>query len=289
VPDATYTKKINKAFVIEPKYLQYFYGEGKKYMETNACVSFKTEVIGIVKNIDQILIRKDPDSIIDYSNPRKNELTSIAIFMKSENEEHSFYVSFENNPFLSPVSLKVGGKNLEEIDPCSRKIEAELLECSQWYSFISNRVWLIKYRWILFFICIFLFLWGLISTFSRQHQLRQARNKVESVLSEYENEISDANEMGIKTKAEEILKVIDKRSSPINIVQVVLFGIGAFFAGKYIERFMHFLFPRVVFEIGAGKKRHENIKRIRKHVGYWIMTLIVGLVLLIIGRKMKMN
>ena len=285
MPNATYSKKINKAFVIEPKDLQYFYAEGKQFMQVNSCGSFKTQVIGVVKNLDTILIRDEPDSIIDYSNPRKNEITAIAMFMKSEDEEHSFELTFKNTPFEPPAHLYVGGNSLEEVDPCSRRLEAELIERVQWYSFISNRGWIVKYRWALLSICLFLVVLGLSSTFIRQRQLNRTRTEVERVLSEYGKDVSDANKIEMREKAKEVLKAVDKARSPANVIKWVFIWIGTFFAGKFIERSIHYLFPRVVFEIGAGKKRHETIKRIRKHVGYWIMTLIVGLVLLIVSWK----
>jgi hypothetical protein len=285
VPNATYSKKINKAFVIEPKDLQYFYAEGKKFMQAYACSSFTTQVIAIVKNLDTILIREEPDSIIDYSNPRKNEITSIGIYMKSEDEEHLFEMTFENTPFDPPAHICVGGNSTEEVDPCTRKLEAEIIERAQWYSFISNRVWVIRYRWIFLSICIFLVILGLGSTFMRQHQLNQARAKIELILSTYGENISDKNEIEMREKAKDVLNSIDKARSPAIVIKWVFIWIGIFFLSKFTERSIHYLFPRVVFEIGAAKKRYDTIKKIRKHVGYWIMTLIVGLILLIVSWK----
>ena len=48
MPTAIYSKKINKAFVLSPNDLRYFYGEGKRFMEKNAGNQFKTEIIGAV-------------------------------------------------------------------------------------------------------------------------------------------------------------------------------------------------------------------------------------------------
>jgi hypothetical protein len=180
----------------------------------------------------------------------------------------------------------VGGKSLEEVDPCSRRVEAELLERAQWYSFISNRVGIVKYRWVLLALCAFFVVLGLTSTFARLHQLKLARGELQRALSQYDI-VADANELKAREKLENALKSIDIAASPVNLIKWVLVFIAAFFVGKTIERATHYLFPRVVFEIGAGKKRHETIKRIRKHAGYWIMTLIVGLLLLVLSWKLR--
>lgn len=283
---ATYSKKINKAFVLSPNDLRYFYGEGKRFMENNVDGSFKTVLIGFVKNIDAILVREELDSIIEYSNPRLNEIIAISILMISEDEEHFFKLVFENTLLDAPVYLTVGGKTLPEVEPCSRKLEAELVERAQWYSFISNRVWLIKRWWVFFIIAALLLVWSLASTFTRTQRLNRARAEVSAILSTYDDNLSDPNQAQIREKAKEALEVIDKARSPINIVKWVLLGILTFFICKFTEKLIHYLFPRVVFEIGAGKKRHENIKKARKIIGYWLMTLIIGLVLLRIGTKL---
>ncbi len=289
MPTATYSKKINKAFVLSPNDLRYFYGEGKHFMEKNAGNQFKTEIIGAVKNIDAILVREEPESIIEYSNPRLNEIQSIAILMKSEDEEYFFKLVFQNTAFDSPVHLNIGGKNPPEVEPCSRKLEAELMERSQWYSFISNRVWLIKYRWVFLTICALIVIWSLISVFIRTQRLNRARTEVSAILSKYEDSAADPNQAQIREKAKGVLEVIDKARSPVIFVKWVLFGIVSFFIANFSERLIYYLFPRVVFEIGAGRKRHENIKKARKIIGYWLMSLIIGLVLLMIGRRLQVG
>lgn len=283
---ATYSKKINKAFVLSPNDLRYFYGEGKRFMENNVDGSFKTVLIGSVKNIDSILVREEPDSIIEYSNPRLNEIIAISILMTSQDEEHFFKLVFENTLLDAPVYLTVGGKNLPEVEPCSRKLEAELAERAQWYSFISNRVWLIKCWWVFLIIGVLLLVWGLASTFTRAQRLNRARAEVSAILTQYDDNPSDPNQAQIREQAQEALEVIDKAMSPIKIVKGVLWGILAFFIFKFTEKLVHYLFPRVVFEIGTGKKRHENIKKARKIIGYWLMTLIIGIVLLMIATKL---
>lgn len=286
MPTATCSRKINKAFVLGPEDLRYFYREGKTFIESNTGGAFKTEVVGVVKDIDAILIREQPDSIIGYSNPRRNEIACIAMLMESEDEEHSFKLVFENTPFDAPAYLSVGGKTVSEVQPCFRKLEAELVERARWYSFISNRVWLIKCRWVLLVIGVLLVVLGLIGALARAYQLKCARANVTAILSEHSNGVSDANQAPVREKAEEALRAIDRASSPLHVVKWVLICFAAFFVVKFEERFIQYLFPRVVFEIGAGKKRHENIKRLRKWIGYWTMSLIVGLVLLIISRRL---
>ena len=286
---ATYSKNINKAFVLSPNDLRYFYGEGKRFMENNVDGSFKTVLLGFVKNMDAILVREEPDSIIEYSNPRLNEIRAISILMTSDDEEYFFKLVFENTLLNAPVYLTIGGKTLPEVEPCSRKLEAELVERAQWYSFISNRVWLIKRWWVFFIIGALLLVWSLASIFIRAQRLNRARAEVSAILSKYDDNLSDPNQAQIRDKAKEALEVIDKARSPFNIVKWVLLAILIFFIGKFTEKLIHYLFPRVVFEIGTGKKRHENIKKARKIIGYWLMTLLIGLVLLIISRKLQVG
>lgn len=282
----TYSKKFNKAFVLSPNDLRYFYGEGKHFMENNVDGSFKTLLIGFMKNIDASLVREEPDSIIEYSNPRLNEIRAISILMVSEDEEHFFKLVFNNTLVDAPVYLTVGGKSPPEVEPCSLKLETELAERSQWYSFISNRVWSIKHRWILFVVFALLLVWGLASTFIRAQQLKRARAQVLATLNTYDDNLSDPNQAQVREKAKETLELLDKASSPIKIVKGVLIGVLLYFICHFIEKLIHYLFPRVVFEIGSGKKRHENIKKVRKIIGYWLMTLIIGIVLLIIATKL---
>jgi len=222
VSSATYSKKINKAFILSPNDLRYFYGEGKHFMENNVDGSFKTLLIGFVKDIDASLVREEPDSIIEYSNPRLNEIRAISILMVSEDEEHFFKLVFKNTLLDAPVYLTVGGKTLPEVEPCSRKLEAELAERAQWYSFISNRVWLIKRWWVFFIIFSLLFVWSLASTFTRSQRLNRARDEVSAILSTYDDNLSDPNQAQIREKAKETLELIDKARSPIKIVKGLL-------------------------------------------------------------------
>ena len=282
---ATHSKKINKAFVVGPGDLRYFYNEGKEYMQSSGSSGFKTEVVGVVKNIDAMLIGESADSVIGYSNPRHNEITGVAISMRSEDEEYAFKLVLENTAFDAPAHLSVGGRTLAEVEPCFRRLEAELRERTQWYSFMSNRVWLVRCRWVLMVVGVLLLGVGIASVFSRTYRLESARVQIKTALGKYEDTVSDANEGEIVEKAHEVLQAIERERSPVNVVKFVLVGILAFFIGKFAEKAIHYLFPRVVFEVGAGEKRHQTIRRVRKWIAYWMMSLIVGVVLLLISRK----
>ena len=160
------------------------------------------------------------------------------------------------------------------------------MDRAQWYSFISNRVWLNKRWWVFVIIFALLLVWGIASTFTRVQRLNRARAEVSAILSTYDDNLSGPNQAQIREKAKETLELIDKARSPIKIVKGLLIGFLIYFIGHFTEKLIHYLFPRVVFEIGSGKKRHENIKKVRKIIGYWLMTLIIGIVLLIIATKL---
>lgn len=286
VATAKYSKKINKAFVLSPEDIRYFYGEAKQFMDNNASGAIRTKVIGEVKNLEALIIKDVPDAVIEYSNPRSNEIAALAILADSEGKEYSFKLLFRNTPFEPPAELTVTGKSLPTIEPCFRKVEAELRERSQWYSFLSNRVWLAKCRFVLIVIGALLLISSLTSIFRRAYMLKKTRAEIKSFLNEYDAVTKDPNQVELQKRSVETLAALDKASSSVQILKWVLVGVCAFFLGKYTETFIHYLFPRVVFEVGAGKKRHETVKKVRKWLGYWLMTLLVGTVLILIGRTL---
>ena len=289
MPTATTSCRINKAFIITPKDLLHYFNEGQNYIYSNTSASPKGVFISKLRNTDEVLVSDVPDSIINYSNPSKSCIQNIFMYFYSPDKNYSFELFLRNSSLVAPIELTVGGNSPSETEPFFRKIESELNEHCQWYSFLSNRLWL---SWLVAKIPSWLFniLWLLLIslllflTLRESSILTKARSNINNAINQMSDIPTETNKIQMKEQLLKSLEIIDTRNPFLEMIKGFLKGLLIFIIVYIINRLIMYLFPRAIFEIGSGQQRYSRLKQLRKWVGYWLMTLLIGISLILLGK-----
>lgn len=291
--NASWLLPINKAFVLRDKDIQGFYDTGKNWIVGNENGDPKIRCKVSLKDTKEAIVSDTVRSVVDYSNPRRKQITKITLEMVSQNENRSFRLEFQNEEWPSLISLIVGGENLTESEKVFRRTEAELYDLTQWYWFLSARKWLIILcRWM-FWICLGIFM--LFFVFAIILTIPDLFKSTEVQQTYKQHVATDSSEHEQVQKTPLIKKPLDEITHQDTAVwhdlwalisnRQFLIGVGFVLGVIGLERLMLYLFPKAIFDIGKGKERHAKIKKLRK----WIGGIITAIIILCINKMIWGN
>lgn len=289
----------NKAFVVTGADITHFYEAGKRWVDSCEGNLPRLRCKASLRGSPEHLVSDTAESIMQYSNPRKQQIESISLVMSSADQEKTFEIVFRSQEYPALIQVEVGGQNSEETEKLFRITSAEVADLGQWYSPLACRRWmtrLLSWTWWLFLILSvsigFISLAGsayqyhrqrtAIAEFRRQHpgSLLETRKKTNTD----DNEPTQKPNSPSPSTGDRSRKVggsaIGLRESLRLIWQLVsstefLLGAGIVIGGVAMERVTRYLFPRSVFEIGNGVVRHQRLKAIRKWLSRVIGTVIL--------------
>lgn len=284
---------VNKAFVVTEEELEHFYEEGKRWVDgagsTNSAICCKAELRGA----EDVLTSDTVESIINYTNPRKNKIRGVWLAMVSDDKSRTFDLKLRDKELPSLISITVGGKSVPETEDTYRRLEAEIQDITQWYSLLATRRWLIRLlTWLWWILCVLYLLWVVFGVILWAHRSGVSR-RIEEPRRLY-NVRTDALEEprkmpGMRKKAsEETLK-----KEPTSTRKVWEFvwdrrfwvGVGVVLGGVFLERVLVYVFPKAIFVVGKGKDRYARLKNIRKWIGGIITTVVLlGIVVPLVKR-----
>lgn len=205
---ASWARPINRAFVLTDEDLQAFYKAGKDWIIANEEGDPVILCKAGLKATKEDIASNTVTNIIDYTNPRKRQITNITLEMVSAKKNRTFALKFQNEEWPSVISLIVGGKNLHESEKLFRTMEAELYDITQWYWFLATRRWVATvFRWtfwIWLVIMIMLLSMTIVSTVRNSLKTRKVKQAYKYVLKDAPEFRQPANPSLVEKPREQI-------------------------------------------------------------------------------------
>jgi len=286
---------INKAFVVNEEDLKHFFAIGKEWVEEEKVGNTILRCKALLKKSKDKLVSDNINTILEYSNPRKQEIYDVSLQMCCKEKERIFEVKFQSYEYPNLIQVTVGGANSEQTEKLFSRLMAELNEITQWYWFLACRRWLFKIAtWSFWVFLVLIFCYSALSTVGNVYRNRQIRKQHEEFLrrnppvSQEPSTIDKGEEKGIDT-TKKTQPNIDRINPAIQVWDCVisrqfLAGMGIIIGGILLVRITIYLFPKAVYEIGKGKQRHERLKVMRKwFAGVLTVIIVTGIIVPIIN------
>ena len=292
--DVTCSDGINKAFVVNDEDLKNFYRMGKEWVEEDGGVDRIIRCKALLKKSKDALVSDSIDTILNYSNPHKQEIYDISLQMCCHEKGRSFRLDLQSYEYPNLIQVTVGGANSVLTEKLFRRLMAELNDTTQWYWFLSCRRWLFKIAtwafWIFFVLSVCFGMLSLVGTYYRNYQNKK---QYEEFLKKHPTVILKEGTTNVEEKKKvDIIKPVQPKVEKIKPATELwdfirskqfLSGMGLIIGGVCLERITFYIFPKGVFEIGKRKKRHDRLKSIRKWIaGVLTAIIIAGIIVPII-------
>ena len=285
--DITCSDGINKAFVVNEGDLKHFFAMGKEWVEGDEVGDTTVRCKALLKKTKDALVSDSIDTILEYSNPSKQEIYGISLQMCCKEKGQTFEVDFQSFEYPNLIQVMVGGANSVRTEKLFLRLMAELNETTQWYWFLACRRWLLKIAtWAFWVFLVLTVCYGALSIVGTAYRNRQIRKQYNEWL---RRNPPIAQELGTTGIGEEKGVVTIKKTQPkverVNpAIQVwdcvrsrqFLAGMGIIIGGVSLVRITIYLFPKAVFEIGKGKQRHERLRAMRKWFAGVLTAIIVA-------------
>jgi len=284
--DITFSDGINKAFVVNEGDLKHFFAMGKEWVEGDEVGETTVRCKALLKNTKEALVSDSIDTILEYSNPSKQEICNIFLQMCCKEKGKIFEVDFQSFEYPNLIQVTVGSTSVQT-EKLFLRLMAELNETTQWYWFLACRRWLLKIAtWAFWVFLVLTVCYGSLSVVGTAYRNRQIRKQYKEWL---RRNPPIAQEPGTTGIGEEKSVVTIKKTQPkverVNpAIQVwdcvrsrqFLAGMGIIIGGVFLVRITIYLFPKAVFEIGKGKQRHERLRAMRKWFAGILTAIIVA-------------
>ncbi len=294
-------KESKRAFIIDAENLKSFYKHGEAWVKSpgdgnNVC---RCEVF--CSNQNDTIVTDSIESMLDITNTKKHEIRAILIHWVS-GEDSEFKLRIQRSPEYPTFLFKIRGENEELIHKKYDEITAEIKELNQWYSFLSNRIFLRimseKYNWILWVLSVIFLILGIWNiNIQRKNKLivldniRELTQKQKEVIEHETTTEGRENETLL-----EINRQIDENNQylqntqldsylipSIKVVIMIFLGIAFYYI---VNKMLLYLFPRGVILIGTEIKRHENLVKLRMYIYGIIAAIIATIIAGVILKKM---
>jgi hypothetical protein len=218
--------------------------------------------------------------VFNLRNPRKGRITGINIRLMTNESLASLWIDETGLYSSRSIVLLLASNYDSNLGNIRSLVKDELANIKFWYSPIRkfwDRILALLSKiptavyYCLFLICLFVSIFN-VFTFSKDFVNKAKQERFQQVTQKFIDDQNIDPNIAAEVKAILLKASIEQTQSPVipvmvTIMHIIYLSFVAFLVVSCLI-FASYLFPRIVFEIGEGKRRHEN--RI------WMIRFLIG-------------
>lgn len=276
-----------QAFILDADTLRKFSDRGQRWINSAVKEEVVTRCEVFCSNSPDSLVYNCIEPVFGISNTKEQSILAILMHFTA-GDEYEYKMRIQRHPEYPTILFKMRGPDQELLLKKYNEIKAEIKEGTQWYSFLSNRMFLrvaaLKYNWIFWLLAAVFLVLGVWNYYAYSNNKRAALNNIAELKRLKEN-ATDADNSHITAinqtikNNEDYLVSLQKQNSFGTTIIAVAITASLFVVMLLCNKVLLYLYPRGVILIGAEIKRHEKLITFRKYVYGIISAVIAGIIL----------
>jgi len=185
-PIAVCSDVFNRAYVLTEEDFVHFHQTGKKWVDPSENAPARVKCAALLRGSDQTLVSDNALTIVQYTNPRKQQIEGMSLVMTSGDGKRTFRMVFQKQEYPGLIQVEVGGDNTEETERLFRAVSAEVHELAQWYSILACRRWARKaLMWVFWIFLVLDVAFLVISAAGSAYREHSTRERIREFQREY--------------------------------------------------------------------------------------------------------